>query len=66
MSDTESTPDRPGAVRHDDRLSIPIAVLTDAEVDAMTTSVIEGGEPYELDDIDEDGTMLGGKRGPNR
>lgn len=66
MSDTEPFPDRPGAVRDGERLWIPIAALTEAEVQAMTTSVIEGGELYELDDVAEDGTMLGGLRGPNR
>ncbi len=66
MSDTDATFDHPGAVRDGERLWIPIAALTDEEVDAMTTSTIEGGEPYELDDVTEDGTMLNGRRGPNR
>ena len=32
----------------------------------MTMSRIEVGEPCESDDVAENGTMLGGKRGPNR
>ena len=64
MSDTDATFDRPGTVRDGERLWIPIGALTDEEVLAMTTSVVEGGEPYELDDVAEDGTMLRGRPHP--
>ena len=63
MSDTDSILDRPGAIRDGERLCVPIAALNDEEIHAMTTSRITTGEPYELDDVAEDGTMLGGKMG---